>query len=124
LVDNLTATSGAAFAQTVYQFANASTARPFWQGIRSVVVRCPGFGLATHLGRSTERIIKASIRGTQAFQADFIGYLAPIGTIRVQSLVVVRGQDVIETDAMGLARAVPASPSLRTLMIRLLARVR
>jgi hypothetical protein len=41
----------------------------------------------------------------------------------VQSLVVVRGQDVIETDAMGLARAVPASPSLRTLMTRLLARV-
>lgn len=123
LVDNLTATSGAGFAQTVYQFANASAARSFWQGIRSVAVRCPGFGLATHLGRSTERIVKASIRGTQAFQADFSGYLAPLGTIRVQSLVVVRGQDVLETDAMGLARAVPASPSLRTLMIRLLARV-
>jgi hypothetical protein len=123
LVDNLTATSGAAFAQTVYQFASASAARSFWRGIRSVVVRCPGFGLATHLGSGTERIVKVSIRGTQAFQADFSGSLASLGTIGVQSLVVVRGQDVIETDAMGLARAVPASPSLRTLMTRLLARV-
>ena len=121
--NNKTATSGAAFGQMVVQFASASAARSFWQGIRSVAVRCPGFGLATHLGRSTERIVKASIRGTQAFQADFSGYFAPLGTIRLRSLVVVRGQDVLETDAMGLARAVPASPSLRTLMTRLLARV-
>ena len=123
LVDNLTATSGAAFAQTVYQFASANAARSFWLGIRSVVVRCPGFGLATHLGHSTERIVTVSIRGTQAFQADFSVSLAPLGTIGLQSLVVVRGQDVIEIDAMGLGRAVPASPSLCTLMTRLLARI-
>lgn len=123
LVDNLTATSGAAFAQTVYQFASANAARSFWLGIRSVVVRCPGFGLATHLGHSTERIVTVSIRGTRAFQADFSASLPPLGTIGLQSLVVVRGQDVIEIDAMGLGRAVPASPSLRTLMTRLLARI-
>jgi len=122
LVDNFTATSGAAFAQTVYQFASASAARSFWQGIRSVAVRCPGFGLAT-LGHGTERIVKVSIRGMQAFQADFSGSVAPLGTIRVQSLIVARGQDVIETDAMGIARTVPASPSVRTLMTRLLARI-
>jgi hypothetical protein len=121
LVDNYTATSGAVFAQSVYQFASASAARSFWQGIRSVAVRCPGFGAAG--GRGTERIVKASIRGTQAFQADFSASLPPLGTVRVQSLIVLRGQDVIETDAMGLGRAVPATPSLRTLMIRLLARV-
>jgi hypothetical protein len=123
LVDNLTATSGAAFAQTVYQFASANAAGSFWQGIRSVAVRCPGFGLAARQGRGTERIVKVSIRGTQAFQADFSASLGILGTIRLQSLVVVRGQDVIETDAMGLGRAVPANPSLRTLMTRLLARV-
>ena len=75
------------------------------------------------MGHGTERILKVSIRGTQAFQADFSGSFPPLGTIRVQSLIVVRGQDVIETDAMGLARAVPASPSVRTLMTRLLARI-
>ena len=123
LVDNYTATSGAVFAQTVYQFASASSARSFWLGIRSVVVRCPGFGLATHSDHGTERIVKVSVRDTQAFQADFSGSFALLGTIRAQSLVVVRGQDVIEIDAMGLGRAVPASPSLRTLMTRLLARV-
>jgi hypothetical protein len=85
------------------------------------VVRCPGFGVAD--GRGTERIVKASIRGTQAFQADFSGSIAPLGTVRLQSLIVVRGQDVFETDAMGIARAAPATPSLRTLMTRLLARV-
>ena len=123
LVDNYTATSGAVFAQTAYQFASASAARSFWQGIRSVAVRCPGFGLATRTHHGTERIVKVSIRGTQAFQADFSGSLALVGTIRAQSLVTVRGQDVLEIDALGLGRAVPASPSLRTLMTRLLARV-
>ena len=123
LVDNFTATSGAAFAQTVYQFASASAARSFWQGIRSVVVRCPGFGLATRRSGATERIVTVSIRGTKAFQADFSAPFRPLGTIRLQSLVVVRGQDVIEVDALGLARAVPATPSLRTLMTRLLARI-
>jgi hypothetical protein len=123
LVDNLTATSGAAFAQTVYQFASASAARSFWHGIRSVAVRCPGFGLATHSDHGTERIVKVSIRGTQAFQADFSASFAPFGAIRMQSLVVVQGQDVMEIDAMGLSRAVPASPSVRTLMTRLLVRI-
>jgi hypothetical protein len=121
LVDNFTATSGAVFSQSVYQFANASAARSFWLGIRSAAVRCPGFGAAG--GHGTERIVKASIRGTQAFQADFSASLAPIGAIRVQSLIVLRGRDVFETDAMGLGRAVPATPSLRTLMTGLLARV-
>lgn len=123
LADNYTATSGAAFVQTVYQFADSSTGRSFWQGIRSVVVRCPGFGLAAVLHHGTERIVKVSIRGTQAFQADFSGSLAPLGTIRLQSLIVVRGQDVIEIDAIGLGHALPASPSLRTLATQLLVRV-
>ena len=125
LVDNDTATSGAAFGQSVYQFASSSAARSFWRGSRSVAVRCPGWGTAAVLGYSgvTERIATASIRGAQAFQADFSASLASFGTIRLQSLVVLRGQDVIETDAMGLGRAAPASPSLRTLMTRLLARV-
>jgi hypothetical protein len=121
LVGNLTATTGAVFSQSVYQFASASTARSFWLGIRSVAVRCPGFGADS--GHGTERILKASIRGTKAFQADFSASLAPIGAIRVQSLIVLRGQDVFETDAMGLGRAVPGSPSLRALMTGLLARV-
>ena len=123
LVDNFTARSGAAFAQTVYQFASASSARSFWQGIRSVLVRCPGFGLAARKGGATERIVKVSIRGTQAFQADFSVSLGAFGTIRLQSLVVVRAHDVLEIDALGIARPVPATPSLRSLMTRLLARV-
>jgi hypothetical protein len=121
LVDNFTATTGGVFGQSVYQFASASTARSFWLGVRSVAVRCPGFGAAG--GHGTEQIVKASIRGTQAFQADFSASLAPIGAIRVQSLIVLRGQDVFEIDALGLGRAVPTSPSLRTLMTRLLTRV-
>jgi hypothetical protein len=122
LVDNYTASTGSAFAQSIYQFASASAARSLWLGLRSVAVRCPGFGAAG--GRGIERIIKASIRGTHAFQADFSAPLPPIGTIAAQSLIVWRGQDVIEVDALGLGRPVPASPSLRSLMIRLLARVR
>jgi hypothetical protein len=121
LVGNLTATTGAVFGQSVYQFASASTARSFWLGLRSVVVRCPGFGATG--GHGTERILKASIHGTQAFQADFSGSLTPIGAIHVQSLIVLRGQDVIEIDALGLGRAAPTSPSLRTLMTGLLSRV-
>jgi hypothetical protein len=121
LVDSYTATSGAAFAQTVYQFASASTARSFWQGLRSVAIRCPGFGSVG--GHGTERIVKAVIVGTQAFQADFSVSLGQFGTVRVQSLIVLRGQDVIEIDVMGIARAVPTSPSLSTLMIKLLVRV-
>ena len=124
-MDNYTATSGAAFGQTVYEFASATAARSFWQGSRSVAVRCPGWGAAAGLGagRGTERIVTVSIRGTQVFQADFSDTLAPFGTIVMQSLVVLRGQDVIETDAMRLARPVPVRPSLRTLMTRRLARV-
>jgi hypothetical protein len=123
--NNKTATSGAAFGQMVVQFASASAARSFWQGIRSVAVRCPGWGSAAGGGyiHITERIVTVSIRGTQAFQADFSGSLASFGTLRIQSLVVLRGQDIIETDALGLGRAVATSPSLRTLMTRLLARV-
>jgi hypothetical protein len=41
----------------------------------------------------------------------------------VRSLIVLRGQDVDETDVMGISRAVPAGPSLTTLMIKLLVRV-
>ena len=125
LVDNSTAKSGAAFGQTVVQFASASAARSFWQGSRSVAVRCPGWGSAAAVGyiHVTERIVTVSIRGTHAFQADFSGSLASFGTLRLQSLVVLRGQDIIETDALGLGRSVPTSPSLRTLMTRLLARV-
>jgi hypothetical protein len=121
LVDNYTATSGAAFAQTVYQFASVSTARSFWPGLRSVAVRCPGFGVAG--GHGTERIVKASIDGTRAFQADFSASIAPLGAVRVQSLIVLRGRYVFEVDVLGLARAVPASPSLSTLMAKLLVRV-
>lgn len=124
LVDNYSATSGAAFGQTVYQFASASAARSFWLGSRSVTVRCPGWGSAAVAGYShgAEQIVTVSIRGTQAFQADFSGSLAQVGTVRLQTLVVLRGQDVIETDVQAFGRAVPTSPSLRTLLTRLLAR--
>jgi hypothetical protein len=124
-VDNTTAKSGAAFGQTAIQFASASAARSFWQGIGSVAVRCPGWGTAAAEGyiHITERIVPVSIRGTQAFQADFSASVASLGTFRIQSLVVLRGQDIIETDALGLGRAVPTRPSLRTLMTRLLARI-
>jgi hypothetical protein len=124
-VGNNTATSGAGFGQRVYQFASASAARSFWLGSRSAAVRCPGWGSAALLGFSgAERIVAAFICGVRAFQADFSVSLGSFGTVRLQSLVVLWGQDVIETDAAGLGRAVPASPSLRTLMTRLLARVR
>jgi hypothetical protein len=124
-VNNKTATSGAAFGQTAVQFASASAARSFWQGIRSVAVRCPGWGTAAAVGyiHVTVRIVTVSIHGTQAFQVDFTGSVASLGTLRIRSLVVLRGQDIIETDALALGRAVPTSPSLRTLMTRLLARV-
>ena len=114
-----------AFGQTVYQFASASAARSYWQGSRSVAVRCPGWGSAAVAGYShgIEQILNRSIRGTHAFQADFSGSLAQVGTVRLQTLVVLRGQDVIETDVQAFGRAVPGSPSLRTLMTRLLARV-
>jgi hypothetical protein len=124
LVDNPSATSGAGFGQTVYQFASASAARSYWLGSRSVVVRCPGWGSAAVAGYShgVEQIVTVSIRGTQAFQADFSGSLGS-APVRLQTLVVLRGPDVIETNAQGFGRAVPTSPSVRTLMTRLLARV-
>ena len=114
-----------AFGQTVYQFANASAARSFWLGSRSVTVRCPGFGSAAVAGytHGTEQILGVYIRGTHAFQADFSGSLSQVGSVRLQTLVVLRGQDVIEIDVQAFGRAVPGSPSLRTLMTRLLARV-
>ena len=124
VVNNPTATSGARFGQIVYQFASASAARSFWQGSRSIAVRCPGWGSAAVAGytHGTERIIKVSLRGTHAFQANFNGYLASY-PVHLQTLVVLRGQDVIETNVSTLSRALPTSPSLRTLMILLLARV-
>jgi hypothetical protein len=124
-VGNSTATRGAAFGQSAIQFASASAARSFWQGIGSVAVRCPGWGVAAGAGymHVTERIVTVSIRGTRAFQADFSASVGPLGTFRIQSLVVLRGQDIVETDALALGRAVPTSPSLRTLMTRLLARI-
>jgi hypothetical protein len=121
LVGNLNAKGGAVFAQAVYQFATSRAAQSFWLGVRSATVRCPGFGALG--GAGTERIVKASIRGTQAFQADFSASLTPTASISVQSLFVLRGVDVLETDAAGVGRAVPASPSLRTLMTRLLPRI-
>lgn len=124
VVSKPTATSGARFGQTVYQFASASAARSFWQGSRSIAVRCPGWGSAAVAGytHATEQIVTVSIRGVHAFQADFNGYLASY-PVRLQTLVVLRGQDVIETNVSTLDRALPTSPSLRALMIRLLARV-
>lgn len=131
LVGNQIATSEAIFGQTVYQFASASAARSFWLGSRSVAARCPGWGTAAVVsgGHVTEQIVTASIPGTQAFQADFsdstefgTGSLK-YATDRIQSLVVLRGQDFVQIDVIAQDRAVPASPSLRTLMTRLLARV-
>jgi hypothetical protein len=119
------ATSGAAFGQTAVQFASASAARSFWQGIGAVAVRCPGWGVAAVAGyiHITERIVAVHIRGTHAFEAYFSASFKSLGTFRIQTLVVLRGQYIVETDALALGRAVPTSPSLRTLMTRLLARI-
>lgn len=120
-----TAANGAAFGQTAVQFASASAARSFWQGIQAVAVRCPGWGVAAVAGyvHVTERIVSVHIRGTHTFEAYFSASFKSLGTFRIQTLVVLRGQDIIETDALALGRALPTSPSLRTLMTLLFARI-
>jgi hypothetical protein len=125
LIDTNTATRFALFGQTVYQFASASAARSFWQGSRSVAARCPGLGSATVEGKGhvTVQIVHVHIRGTQAFQADVTGSVAKVGAVRLQALIVLRGPDLIVIDVIALGRPVPSSPSLHTLMTRLLARV-
>ena len=55
LVDNYTARSGGAYDQTVYQFISMTAARSFWRGLRSLLVRCPGFGIASFLGQAGPR---------------------------------------------------------------------
>ena len=124
LVDNYTSTTGSDFSQAVYQFASGRAAAAFWRGFRAVLARCPALGLE---GKSAVRIATVLFPGLfpggQAFQVLHTWTFPKIGTARMASLVVVTGNDVFETDAMGDGRPVPATPSIRTLMHNLIARV-
>jgi hypothetical protein len=129
LVHNYTANSGGAYDQIVYQFARADTARSFWSGLHSSIARCPAFGLGSVLGpigSVTQRFFAAQIPGARAFGLDVTATFKILGqtlVMRVKVWIAVEGQDVFDVDAMGLGRQVPANPTPKTVLRRLIGRV-
>jgi hypothetical protein len=129
LVDNYTARSGSAYDQNVYQFASTSTARSFWHGLRSVLARCPGFGLASFLGSSgsaTQRFSAVQVPGAKAFSLEVTATGKFFGVsllMHVNVWIAVAGQDVFEVDALGINRQAPAHPALGAVMRELISRV-
>jgi hypothetical protein len=111
--------------QQVYQFRAAKAAASFWHGLRAIIIRCPGFGEAASIdpGKIVQRVEVVRYRGGEAFEVDMTETKPQAGTVNTVMLFVPAGDDVFTVGVIGYSRPVPADPSTRTLMSKLVARV-
>jgi hypothetical protein len=111
------------YGQQVYQFRTSGAAVSFFNGLRAVAHRCPAFVLSGAGFRATTRVFgTAPIAGGRTFQADESGTAG--AKLTVDLVFTVTGTDVFFDGAIGLGVAPPASPSVRTVMLKLIKRVR
>jgi hypothetical protein len=113
------------YGQQVYQFKTSGAAVSFYKGVRSVFNRCLGAALGepSSAGHITVRVSSAaSIGGHQTFQVIISGTAS--GLKLGENLAISQaGKDVFFAGAVGINTAVPASPSFRTVMLKLINRV-
>jgi hypothetical protein len=113
------------YGQQAYQFKTSSAAVSFYQGTRGVFNRCLGAALGepSSDGHITVRVSSAaSIGGHQTFQVTISGTAS--GLKLGESIAITQaGKDVFFAGAVGINTAVPASPSFRTVMLKLINRV-
>jgi hypothetical protein len=111
--------SGQSFRQMVYQFATPHAAQFYFQQLRGVAGRCPGWRL-----QSTGGTDGGALAGTeQSPDGQALEITAGAGSAQAEALVVLNGADVIEVDATAFNRDVPAAPALGTLAHQLISRV-
>lgn len=126
----LTNSAGTAFFnQTIYQFASASAAASFFSGVRTVAVACPSFTLTVNQSPSHEKLRVSAVSPASGQQAYTIRDTESVVLDRVTvdsagvSLVAMDGVDIYEVTAFSAKGAPPQSPSLRSVVKRLVSRV-
>jgi hypothetical protein len=104
------------------RFKTSGAAASFFNGLRAIAHRCPAFVLSGAGFKVTTRVFGiARIAGGRTFQVNESGTGGAKLTIKLVFTVV--GPDVFFDGAIGLAAAPPTSPSLRTIMVKLINRV-
>lgn len=113
------------YGQQAYQFKTSAAAVSFYRGTRGVFNRCLGAALSepSSAGHITLRVSSAaSIGGHQTFQVTISGSVS--GLKLGEDIVTTQAdKDVFIAGAVGINVAIPASPSARTVMLKLINRV-
>ena len=114
------------YGQLVYQFKTSGAATAFYSGSHTIFAKCltAAFAGAPSGAKFNVRVFNAaSIGGHRTFQVNesgtVLGYKIDVGLV-----VTLAGTDVFMTGADGIMAAQPTNPSDRTLMLKLIDRVR
>jgi hypothetical protein len=122
---SLSSIKDGSYLQEVYQFKTSGAAVSFYQGMRSLFRRClkSALGKVPSGANLTVRVLSvSSIGGHQTFQVAASGSVS--GIKFGESIAITQaGKDVFFAGAVGINTAVPASPSFRTVMLKLINRV-
>jgi hypothetical protein len=120
-------TSGKFYLQEIYQFRTRAVASAFFNGVRAIAHRCPGFALSGTTGPggkiTTHAFNAAPIAGHRTFQVNQSAGTG-LGKLTLTFVFTVAGQDLFFDGTLGIGTAQPASPSPRAVMLKLLHRVR
>jgi hypothetical protein len=114
------------YGQLVYQFKTSGAATAFYGGSRTIFAKClaAALGGAPSGSKITVRVFNAaSIGGHRTFQVNESGTLLSY-SIHESLVVTLAGTDMFMTGAAGIMAAQPTNPSDRTLMLKLIDRVR
>jgi hypothetical protein len=126
----LTNSAGTAFFnQTIYQFASASSAASFFSGVRTVAISCPSF-TSTSNGSPSRKRLRVSAAppasGRHAYTIreteNVVLHGVTVNSTGV-SLVTMEGADVYEVTTFSAVGAPPRSPSLSSVVKRLVSRL-
>jgi hypothetical protein len=126
----LTNSAGTAFFnQTIYQFASASAAASFFSGVRTVAIACPSFtstsnGSASHKRLRVSAAPPASGRHAYTIQEteNVVLHRIAVNSTGV-NLVAMDGADVYEVTTFSAEGVPPRSPSLSSVVKRLVSRL-
>jgi hypothetical protein len=112
------------YGQQVYQFKTSSAAASFFNGLRAIARRCPAFAFSGNpIPVKTQVFGTAAIGGYRTFQVNQSGTL--IGSkLAINFVFTQAGSDVFLVAVIGITVSPPASPSARTVMLKLIKRVR
>jgi hypothetical protein len=126
----ITSSAGTAFFnQTVYQFASAPAAASFFSGVRTVAMACPSFTSTSNGSPSHETLhVSAAPQatGSQAYTIRKTSSVVldgfTVNSVGVY-LVAMDGADIYEVSAFSATGTPPPSPSLSSVVKRLVTRL-